>query len=275
MASTITPLAAPHAPGIRARRFTLDTQRLRYWFRDNAAMSHRANSVHLLFPAGEKFFIRSVLHYADRITDPVLQQRIKAFAAQEAQHGRAHEQEFDHLEAEGLPVRDWIRWYESVAYGRLEPKAPPKLRLAITAALEHLTATMATQALENEFFEGVDPEMRELLQWHACEEIEHKDVAFDVLTAVGGGYPIRAVGMVAALTLLFGFWEAGYRHLVNHDTELSPERLRRDASVPVVGEFRRRIVRDVVRTWFRPGFHPNHVDNRGVAEAWLAARGVA
>ena len=39
------------------------------------------------------------------------------------------------------------------------------------------------------------PVMRQLLEWHALEELEHKAVAFDVLRAVNPSYALRITGM--------------------------------------------------------------------------------
>src|SRR5439155_5713895 len=56
----------------------------------------------------------------------------------------------------------------------------PVVNLAATMALEHFTAILAHQLLANpKHLEGADPEAAELWRWHACEEIEHKGVAYD------------------------------------------------------------------------------------------------
>src|SRR4051794_30511539 len=57
----------------------------KYWLYSKALPTHLANGLNLLFPAGERFFVRSVLAYAGDIIDLDLKARIKAFAAQEVQ----------------------------------------------------------------------------------------------------------------------------------------------------------------------------------------------
>jgi uncharacterized protein len=49
------------------------------------------NSLHSVFPAGERYFIRSVKWFDKKIQDPDLKERVKAFIGQEVQHGMQHE----------------------------------------------------------------------------------------------------------------------------------------------------------------------------------------
>ncbi len=52
--------------------------------------SHLAASLSAVFPDGEDFFVRSVRHYRDQITDPELKRQVAGFIGQEAIHGREH-----------------------------------------------------------------------------------------------------------------------------------------------------------------------------------------
>src|ERR1700754_4374035 len=42
------------------------------------------------FPPGERYFIESVKHYADQVTNPDLKERIRGFIGQEANHTKEH-----------------------------------------------------------------------------------------------------------------------------------------------------------------------------------------
>jgi predicted metal-dependent hydrolase len=44
--------------------------------------------------------------------------------------------------------------------------------------------------------------MRDLIQWHATEEIENKAIAFDVYQASNGNYILRITGYVIALLFI-------------------------------------------------------------------------
>jgi uncharacterized protein len=177
----------------------------RYWFAGSNAATQIANAVNLLFPAGERFFIRSVRHYLDRVS-PELQAQVKGFFGQEGRHAQAHEKLFDTLREQGYDIDSILERYERVAYEHIEKKSPRALRLAVTVALEHFTAILAEDALTTDELSHAHPEIRHLLEWHAVEELEHKAVAFDVLKEVAPSYFLRMAGILLATLTLGGFW---------------------------------------------------------------------
>ena len=131
-------------------------------------------------------------HYRSAIQDPELLRQIQAFAAQEGIHGAEHHKY--NVRVAGKKARG----YEYVA-GMLREDATlsPIQRLAATVALEHFTAMLASEFLSNPTYASrMDPKHAELWLWHAVEETEHKAVAFDVYSAVGGGYALRTTMMV-------------------------------------------------------------------------------
>ncbi|MCB9680823.1 MAG: metal-dependent hydrolase [Alphaproteobacteria bacterium] len=260
-------------PDITVRRYVLDADAAlpRWWFYDSALITHLANGINLLFPKGERFFIRSVRHFADRVDDPGLRARIRAFAGQEAQHGRAHEAVEGLLRAQGFELDSFLDWYDTVAFRWLEPAVPAVLRLSVTAALEHFTATLATDALTDGFLDAAPADLRDLLRWHACEEIEHKSVAFDVLQAVDDRYVVRIVGLVVGGVLLVFFWRRATGHLLAQEPGVDRDQLRRERAEANARGQRRRFLREAVLSYLTPGFHPDQVDNRPLAAAWLAA----
>src|SRR5262245_2329888 len=141
------------APAIRVRKSPAsfgDRPLDRHWFAGDPITTALVNGLHLLFPAGERFFMRAVRHYADGIDDPQLRRDVKAFCAQEGAHAGAHEQVFRVLAEQGYPVDRFLAAYERKAYGRQEQIAPRRLRLAVTAALEHYTAVLAREALDTD-----------------------------------------------------------------------------------------------------------------------------
>jgi uncharacterized protein len=188
-----------HPPrSIPIRRPVFDFSRVAadHWFDGDAFLSHLGNAMSLTFPEGERFFMDAVKHYADRVTDPALRHEISRFLGQEALHSQAHEAYNDWLRTLGLQP-EAIEQQVKEGLGRVRRERRPRYWLAMTCALEHFTAMMAELVLENEDVrELMDPEVRRLLVWHAIEETEHKAVAFDVYTAIGGTYRTRILAML-------------------------------------------------------------------------------
>src|SRR4051812_26211168 len=165
--------------------------------------SHIAANLSSVFPDGEDFFVRSVRHFRNEITDPELKRQVSGFIGQEAMHGREHRAFNDRLAEVGYPTKQverFTRW----GLAQRERIATPKANLAATAALEHFTATLAELILSDEETRETfgHPAVRDLFLWHALEESEHKAVAFDVYKAVGGSERMRVWTMNA---LRYGF----------------------------------------------------------------------
>ena len=245
----------------------------RRWFYDSVLVSDLVNALNLLFPAGERFFVRSVKHYVPQLRDPELRARVRAFFGQEGSHGHEHERAFEMLEAQGYEVRRWLAWYERTAFGLLEPMVPPNIRLSVTVALEHFTAALAEVPLTREFFEHVHPQMRDLLRWHAAEEIEHKSVAFDVLEEVDGRYWVRMVGLVIAGATLMGFWRSATKMLIAQEPGYTRAQMKREQQEAYARGQNRRPLLHAVFSYVRPGFHPDQIDNRELARAYLSKIG--
>lgn len=246
----------------------------RHWLAGSVIGTHIANGVNLLFPAGERFFVRSVSRYLDRIEDPTLRAQIKGFFGQEGHHAREHERVNELLEAQGYDVRRFLRFYEWLAYGVIERLSPPQLRLATTAACEHFTAILAENALRVRLLDQAPRSIRTLLLWHAAEEIEHRAVAYDVLQQINPSYALRVAGLAMATTCLGGFWLLATLMLLAQEREWGGKRAADDwAEV-----HRRRKQHGVfgrgIREYLRRDFHPSQRDLDGLAREFLQGEGM-
>src|ERR1051325_8882973 len=105
----------------------------RHWMFGSPTATAIANGVNLLFPWGERFFVRSVKYYLDQIDDPALRAAIKGFFGQEGRHAAAHDDFNAILRAQVYHVDRFLEPYKRIA-SWIEKRTPPKLRLAITAA---------------------------------------------------------------------------------------------------------------------------------------------
>ena len=244
----------------------------KHWFGGFAVPTHIANGVNLLFPAGERFFVRSVYHYLDRITDPALRAAIKGFGGQEGRHARAHEDFFETLRAQGYQLDRFLRFYEWLSYTLLERASPAALRLSATAAAEHFTAIMAEGLTREAAFEQAHPAMRQLLLWHAAEELEHKSVAYDVLQTVSPSYPLRIAGLAVSTAMLTTMWWAATLMLLRQD-RIRPltawRRLREIRKQRQTEPIFRRVFLRGIRAYLARDFHPDQVDNYHLASVLL------
>jgi uncharacterized protein len=236
-------------------------------------MSHVVAMLSAMFPDGEDYFVRTVRACRDDISDSVLLDQVKGFIGQEAMHGREHRSFNDRLAALGYPTKGVERLVDASL--RFRERVLPKLpNLALTAALEHYTATLAETLLADERARAQFdvPEVRSLLLWHALEESEHKAVAFDVYRHAGGSEWLRRFTMNMT-TFLFLVFVVGTSTVsvakdpeVRRDPRSLVRSLRRLRTSPfLTGHVARRI-----RAYNRPGFHPDDIDARELVERWRA-----
>jgi predicted metal-dependent hydrolase len=233
-------------------------------------LSHLAAALSAVFPDGEDFFVRSVRHYRDQITDQVLADQVSGFIGQEVTHGREHRAFNTHLDTLGYHTKFVERLVRRVI-GFRERHMPPISNLAITAALEHFTATLAELVLTNtevqESF-GHDA-VCNLFYWHALEESEHKAVAFDVYRSVGGSERLRIMTMkVARYVFVVSTTVQILFSLSTDRTTYRPGALRaswRNARRSPL--FSREVWREL-KAYERPGFHPSDRPNVDLITDW-------
>ncbi len=176
----------------------------KYWFADDPFLTHFLTSLSSLFPEGEFFFVTSMRNIRDQIDDPVLQKEISAFIGQEAMHSKEHKAFNDYATAHGIDV-DYLHRRVGKLLKFAHKMLSHKQQLAVTCALEHFTATIASQLLKREDWNGRmnDPVMKKMWLWHAVEESEHKSVCYDAYQRLyGKGYGTRAAFMVFAWSIL-------------------------------------------------------------------------
>lgn len=184
--------------------FDLDAADIpRYWLDGDVFKTRFFDAQSTLFPEGERFFIACVRDYKDRITAPELKQQVADFTLQEGQHGQVHAKFNARLQKQGVHVDRIVAEERDILFGRFRRRLPKVYTLALTAAAEHMTATMAHGFFRHGLLDRADPRIRAIYAWHAVEEIEHKAVAFDVFQKIArGGYFIR-VGAMLQESILF------------------------------------------------------------------------
>jgi predicted metal-dependent hydrolase len=237
-AESVRPSALPVKDGYPAERRMVrfdwaDTPL--HWVPDDPFSTHMINVLHLLLPAGERWFINVVNEAAPLVDDPELAEAIKPFIQQESWHAFAHSAVLEHLASYGIDSEPFTatldRWFARI--GNPKPNWPAPLqrywllrRLADVAAIEHFTAVLGQWVIQNGGLEyaGADPVMLDLLRWHGAEEIEHRSLVFDVYQNISGNFVLRAGAMLFTGPALAYWWWAGIRYLMQQDptTDVRP-----------------------------------------------------
>lgn len=256
---------------VRHMDFVFDETIPRYWADSSPFLTHVLNALSATFPVGERFFVETVRHYRDRITDPQLQKEVSAFIGQEAIHAREHAAYNRYAEQHDIDLKS----IEDEIAGRirhLQKKLSPARQLAVTCALEHFTAILAEALLRNpDMHERLHPDMARLWLWHAVEESEHKGVAFDVYQEQVGDYWIRVRAM-ALTSLMFLFNQTRFQtRLMYADGELKPGQWLRGMRRlwGRRGWFRALI--PAYLAYYHPDFHPWQSDTHALQEKWRQA----
>lgn len=276
---------------VRRMNFNFDTVP-EYWMGGNAGLTHFMTALSALFPAGEKFFIdsvRAVRYHPILKNNADLQKEISAFIGQEAMHTHEHvgfnasAQKFGHdvdaLERHTDTVIQTTRKFMA-KLAKPIGITQEMVDLTTTTALEHFTATIASQLLTNSHIQELmtDDTMKTMWLWHAIEENEHKAVAYDVFKGVFGkglrAYALRTSSLVISMLTLFFIQNYFLWRLLKQDKQLNLENLRmiyRYAYSPSKG-----IITGMGKEmllYFNPNFHPNDFDTTTLLNTWKAKLG--
>ncbi|CAG67784.1 metal-dependent hydrolase [Acinetobacter baylyi] len=264
-----------------------------YWMNGSAGLTHFMTALSALFPAGEKFFIDSVraVRYHPAIKDDeALQKEISAFIGQEAMHTQEHVNFNASAQKYGHDVHTLEKFTDKAIQTSLKTFAKivkpfgmtqEMVDLTATTALEHFTATIASQLLVNTHIQELmtDETMSTMWYWHAIEENEHKAVAYDVYEGVFGkgakAYVLRTSSLVFAMTLIFLIQSSFVLRLLKQDNKLNLKELSviytygYSPSKGIISGMAKEMM-----AYFKPGFHPNHLDTIDLLKTWKAKIGL-
>jgi len=188
---------------------------------DEPFASHGINALHILLPAGENWFCKVYAEAIPYLDDaPQLKKDAMAFMRQEAMHSRAHQAVQAYFAENGIETRGMTDYIEKrfdrdmgeKVFGLFTPRSERMKRwwlaekLAVIAAIEHFTCVLSVWLFEQSKLKdaGADPTMLDLFHWHCAEEIEHRNVAFDLaLHMSGGSHWPRWRGMITTVPMFY------------------------------------------------------------------------
>ena len=287
-------MTAP-APALKVRNVHFNFDKVtKHWILGSSIATHFVNSMHVVFPEGEKFFVRSVRRFSKDIKDEQLKKEINSFCGQEGVHAREHQRFWEVMEEQNLKPMWFANFLKTTAFSgrysyenvsrnvlnRIQPRLGDKFALSVTTALEHYTAIMANALFHEPIAtnDNIAPQMLELLHWHASEEIEHKAVCFDVLKEVDDSYLLRVSGMGMATVLLWGYLGIGQIYFISQDKDKSIVKMPFETylllKTVVFGEIGKNLSRHLLE-YFKSDFHPDNIDDRYLIEQFFKDKAYA
>ncbi|GGP70202.1 metal-dependent hydrolase [Streptomyces abikoensis] len=276
---------------IAPRRVSFDWQHTPlHWIPDEPTATHVINVLHLLLPAGERWFVKVFKEAFPLVRDEALLKDVKGFMGQESTHSVQHSYVLRHLAEQGLDTGPYTRRVDflfDVLLGdrppfglRLSEREWLRFRLSVIAAVEQFTAVLGDWVLRADSLDEAEPDpvMLDLLRWHGAEEVEHRSVAFDMYQHCGGSDPARyarrLLGMAITAPVLFYLWGWGAGYLIRHDPWLAG-RLRYS-----LREHNRAVAKGLLPTWrelgsavpryARRSYHPSQEGSLRKALDYLA-----
>ncbi|SDQ36007.1 metal-dependent hydrolase [Pseudoxanthomonas sp. CF125] len=258
---------------ITPRRFAskLSSDIPKHWLPGNEVVSSILNAYTILVPANEGFYVRTLKACMPRIANEQLHARCRNFIHQEAQHGVAHTRYWDNLDAQGYRFRTFEKNVDKLVFRVMEKFGPISLRVSLVSCVEHINSYIGHEFLSQGILAQADPEVKDLMEWHFAEEIEHRRVAFDLLQAVAPNYALRVLGFALTAGLFYSLMCAQAISLLAQDGILWRKETWRQVKSHMGSKHQ--MVRRTLKHLFdylQPGFHPSQTGDDALAEEVLA-----
>lgn len=245
----------------------------RHWYHGNAVWTHAAHRAFVAATELELFVVRVYKRALAEgvVVDPGMRATLVEFMRQESTHARYHRMVYDMLRRQGYEIDSVVR-RQRARLEALTRSAPLPMLLSMVAAAEHHFASVGAWLLRNVDSLVLPREIRDILVWHAAEEIEHQSVAHDVFVACcRPSQRLRWQGYRALARLFRGLVVEVFHHLVAQEPGLTRRRVRREMGRLLVTHAGMLVVQagNALR-YLRPGFHPLDRGYARLAEAHFA-----
>lgn len=241
-----------------------------HWNPGKPEFSHMVNAGSLAMPYLEPFLIKTMRAARPQITDPALQADLDSYVRQEAAHYKQHRLFNDELKARGYRAIEAIEARLQREYADLEANRSLAFNLAYAEGFECLALVVGHMLVaDREYLFGQSESgVASLVLWHFVEEIEHKNVTYDVFEHLHGNYFRRVHGVLFAMIHIFGLTRSAYKALLEEDGLWRNWRSRWALAKLLVRIFSQ-LIPKVLRI-LTPGYNPRQVSDPSWARAWAA-----
>ncbi len=174
----------------------------------NATLSYLHTALGLYAVYLEPFMVKSMRRVMPQIRDEALRESVDRFCRQESQHYQKHA-DFNKVvlarNYPGLEVR--MKQLRDEFDGYLRDRSD-RFCIGFVEGFESYTAQSALTMVASGLYEHelTDPRFAKLFKWHLIEEIEHRNVAYDIYQHLYGSYLVRAYMCWRAQRHLFRFY---------------------------------------------------------------------
>ncbi|MBK8961410.1 MAG: metal-dependent hydrolase [Proteobacteria bacterium] len=255
---------------VRRPAFSYPSPMPGHWNARRPEFSHIVNAASLAMPYLEPYLIKSMRAARERIRDPELKKALDDYVAQESMHFSQHRRFNDTLQARGYRCIEALQARMAADYAELGAKRSLEFNLAYAEGFESMALAIGEMLIEDRehLFGASESGVATLVLWHFVEEIEHKNVAFDVFEHVAGGYFRRVHGFLYATAHIFKLTRDGYHALLQEDGLWRDWRSRLALArllARIFAQLTPRLLRILV-----PGYNPRQVADPPWARAWAA-----
>ncbi|MGH7962031.1 MAG: metal-dependent hydrolase [Candidatus Binatia bacterium] len=190
-----------------------------HWHPTKPEWSQLVNGASVILPYFEPCIIDAIRKATTHITDPALLTEAKAWISQESQHFRQHRRFNEMLIAKGYEQVRELEQQFAHDYGQIPQTKSLKFQVAYAAGTETMALAVGHMMIQQRdyFFRDADPAIASLWLWHLVEEIEHKNVAFDVYQHLYGDYWYRVYGLIYGMVHNFRRLRQAYIVLLKAD----------------------------------------------------------
>lgn len=239
-----------------------------HWQPFSPEFSQIVNSASLAMPYLEPYLIRAMRKARPLITDSKLQAELDLYVKQEATHYKQHRRFNDTLSSKGYACIAELESILAADYAKLESNRSLKFNLAYAEGFESMALALGEMLIEDreELFAGAETSVASLVLWHFVEEIEHKNVAYDVFDHLYGSYAWRMFGLIYATAHIFWRTGQGYRALLKEDGLWSVV-ASRWTMIKLLVRLVGRITPRWIRIW-HPRYHPSKVSDPNWGKCW-------
>lgn len=255
---------------LRRPPFAFTRNRVLHWNAARPEFSQIVNAASLAMPYLEPYLIATMRKARPLVTDPQLARDIDLYCGQESAHYRQHRLYNDEIKAASAAPVEEVEKLLADDYAFMGAHRSLRFNLAYAEGFESLALTIGHVLIKDReyLFGHADSAVASLVLWHFAEEIEHKNVTFDVFHHVSGSHLWRVIGVLYATTHIFRRTRTGYQALLKADGLWSDWRSRL-ALARVLIRILRKLTPRLLRVLL-PGYHPAKIADPVWLQHWAA-----